>query len=115
MRISKSYGYDLFHFQPVNSNQVASVLGKVKTSMGFGTDCIANRFLMIGLPVIYDSLCDIFTPFVTYLINRLRQEFFQILGKLRELPLFSKVDKLMIGLTTGLYLFFLYFREFSKN
>ena len=49
-----------FHFQPVNSNQVASVLGKFKTSMGFGTDCIANHFLMIGLPVISDSLCDLF-------------------------------------------------------
>ena len=49
-----------FHFQPVNSNQVANVLGKFKTSMGFGTDCIANHFLKIGLPVISDSLCDIF-------------------------------------------------------
>ena len=49
-----------FHFQPVNSNQVACVLGKFKTSMGFGTDCIANHFLKIGLPVISDSLCDIF-------------------------------------------------------
>ena len=47
-------------FQPVNSNQVASVLGKFKTSMGFGTDCIANHFLKIGLPVISDSLCDMF-------------------------------------------------------
>ena len=26
----------------------------------FGTDCIANYFLKIGLPVISDSLCDIF-------------------------------------------------------
>ena len=50
----------MFHFQPVNSNQVACVLGKFKTSMGFGTDCIANHFLKIGLPVISDSLCDIF-------------------------------------------------------
>ena len=49
-----------FHFQPVNSNQVSCVLGKFKTSMGFGTDCIANHFLKIGLPVISDSLCDIF-------------------------------------------------------
>ena len=43
-----------FHFQPVNSNQVASVLGKFKSSMGFGTECILN----IGLPIISDSLCD---------------------------------------------------------
>ena len=28
--------------------------------MGFGSDCIANHFLKIGLPVISDSLCDIF-------------------------------------------------------
>ena len=28
--------------------------------MGFGTDCIANHFLKIGLPVISASLCDIF-------------------------------------------------------
>ena len=28
--------------------------------MGFGTDCIANHFLAIGLPIISDSLCDIF-------------------------------------------------------
>ena len=33
-----------FHFQPVNTHQVANVLGKFKTSMGFGTDCIANLF-----------------------------------------------------------------------
>ena len=49
-----------FHFQLVNSNHVTSVLGKFKTSMGFGTDCIGNHFLKIGLPVISDSLCDIF-------------------------------------------------------
>ena len=49
-----------FHLQPVNSNQVASVLGKFKTSMGFGTDCIANHFLKIALPIISYSLCDIF-------------------------------------------------------
>ena len=49
-----------FHFQPVNSNHVASVLGKFKTSMCFGTDCIANHFLKIGLPVLSDSFCDIF-------------------------------------------------------
>ena len=49
-----------FHFQPINSNHVASVLGKFKTSMGFGTDCMANHFLKISLPVISDSLCDIF-------------------------------------------------------
>ena len=40
-----------FRFQQVNSNQVASVLGKFKTSMGFGTDCIANHFLKIGLSI----------------------------------------------------------------
>ena len=49
-----------FRFQPVNSNHITSVFGKFKTSMVFGTDCIANHFLKIGLPVISDSLCDIF-------------------------------------------------------
>ena len=76
--------------------------------MGFGTDCIANHFLKIGLPVISDSLCDIFNLSIATGV-------FPVLGKLLGLPLFSKVDKLMIGLTTGLYLFSLYFREFLKT
>ena len=33
-----------FHLQPVNLNQVASVLVKFKASMGFGNDCVANHF-----------------------------------------------------------------------
>ena len=36
------------------------VFGKFKKSLGFGTDGIANHFLKIALPVIGESLCNIF-------------------------------------------------------
>ncbi len=49
-----------FHFQPISIRQVEQVLGKFKSSMGFGTDGIANFFLKVGLPVIAESLCNIF-------------------------------------------------------
>ena len=36
------------------------VFGKFKNFLGFGTDGIANHFLKIALPVIVESLCNIF-------------------------------------------------------
>ena len=95
-----------FHFQPVNLNQVVNALGKFKTSTGFGTDCIASQFFKIGLKI-SDSLSDI-----SNLSIRLLQELLQFLGKLLRLPLSSIVVKQKIGLITGLYLFFLFFRGF---
>ena len=97
-----------FHFQPVNSNQVASVLGKFKTSMGFGTDCIANHFLKIGLPIISDSLCDIFNLSIAIGV-------FPDSWKIARVTPIFKSGKLMIGPITGLYLFSLFFQEFLKN
>ena len=49
-----------FEFQTVNIAQVEKVFGKFKNSLGFGTDGIANHFLKIALPVIVESLCNIF-------------------------------------------------------
>ena len=49
-----------FEFPAVNTTQVEKVFGKFKKSLGFGTDGIANHFLKIALPVIGESLCNIF-------------------------------------------------------
>ena len=49
-----------FEFQAVKIAQVEKVFGKFKNSLGFGTDGIANHFLKIALPVIGESLCNIF-------------------------------------------------------
>ena len=49
-----------FELQAVNIAQVEKVFGKLKKSLGFGTDGIANHFLKIALPVIGESLCNIF-------------------------------------------------------
>ena len=49
-----------FEFQTVNIAQVEKVFGKFKNSLGFGTDGNANHFLKTALPVIGESLCNIF-------------------------------------------------------
>ena len=49
-----------FHFEPVSIPQIERVFGKFDTSKGSGPDGLANFFLKIGLPVIAESLCDIF-------------------------------------------------------
>ena len=47
-----------FEFQAIA--QVERVFGNFKNSLGFRTDGIANHFLKIALPVIVESLCNIF-------------------------------------------------------
>ena len=49
-----------FEFEAINVSQLERVFGKFKTSKGSGADGIANQFLKIGLPVIAESLGDIF-------------------------------------------------------
>ena len=49
-----------FHFTTVDTRQVEKVFGKFKSSMGSGPDGIANFFLKAGLPILAESLCDIF-------------------------------------------------------
>ena len=49
-----------FEFLTVNIAQVEKVFAKFKNSLGFGTDGITNHFLKIVLPVIVESLCNIF-------------------------------------------------------
>ena len=49
-----------FHFTPVDTRQVEKVFGKFKSSMGAGPDGIPNFFLKAGLPILAESLCDIF-------------------------------------------------------
>ena len=49
-----------FHFKTVDTRQVEKIFGKFKSSMGSGPDGIANFFLKAGLPILAESLCDIF-------------------------------------------------------
>ena len=49
-----------FHFEPITVPQIEKVLGQFDTSKGSGPDGLANFFIKIGLPVIAESLCDIF-------------------------------------------------------
>ena len=49
-----------FEFHVIDTFQLCKVFGKFKTSKGCGTDGIASYFLKIALPVISESLCDIF-------------------------------------------------------
>ena len=50
-----------FEFEAINVSQLERVFGKFKTSKGSGADGIAYYFLKIGLSVIAESLCDIFS------------------------------------------------------
>ena len=49
-----------FMFHVIDKLQLGKVFGKLKTSKGSGNDGIASYFLKIALPVISESLCDIF-------------------------------------------------------
>ena len=49
-----------FKFHVIDKLQLGKVFGKFKTSKGSGTDGIASCFLKLALPVISESLCDIF-------------------------------------------------------
>ena len=49
-----------FQFHVIDTLQLDKVFSKFKTSKGCGTDGIASCFLKIALPVISESLCDIF-------------------------------------------------------
>ena len=50
----------MFSFHVIDTSQLGRVFGKLKTSKGCGNDGIASSFLKIALPVISESLCDIF-------------------------------------------------------
>ena len=50
-----------FQFHAIDTLQLDKVFSKFKTSKGCGTDGIASCFLKIALPVISESLCDIFS------------------------------------------------------
>ena len=49
-----------FKFHPVDATTIDRALGKVKKSLGFGSDGIASNFLKIAFPVVCYSICDIF-------------------------------------------------------
>ena len=49
-----------FQFHVINTLQLEKIFSKFKTSKGCGTDGIASCFLKLALPVISESLCDIF-------------------------------------------------------
>ena len=50
----------MFNFHDIDTSQVRKVFGKLKTSKGCGNDGIASCFLKIALPVISESLGEIF-------------------------------------------------------
>ena len=50
----------MFNFHDIDTSQVRKVFGKLKTSKGCGNDGIASCVLKIALPVISESLCEIF-------------------------------------------------------
>ena len=49
-----------FQFTTVDTRQVEKVFRKFKSSMGSGPDGITSFFLKAGLPILAESLCDIF-------------------------------------------------------
>ena len=49
-----------FKFHPVDETTINRALGKMKKSLGFGSDGISSNFLKISFPVICNSICDIF-------------------------------------------------------
>ena len=49
-----------FQFHDIDTRQLEKVFSKFKTSKGCGTDGIASCFIKIALPVVSESLCDIF-------------------------------------------------------
>ncbi len=49
-----------FKFHHVDITTINRALGKMKKSLGFGSDGIASNFLKIAFPVICNSICDIF-------------------------------------------------------
>ena len=49
-----------FQFYDIDTRQLEKVFSKLKTSKGCGTDGIASCFIKIALPVVSESLCDIF-------------------------------------------------------
>ena len=50
----------MFNIHVIGTSQLGKVFGKLKTSKGCGNEGIASCFLKIALPVISESLCDIF-------------------------------------------------------
>ena len=51
----------MFNFHDIDTSQVRKVFGKLKTSKGCGNDGIASCFQKIALPVISESLYEIFS------------------------------------------------------
>ena len=49
-----------FKFHPVDETTINRAMGKIKKSLGFGSDGISSNFLKISFPVICNSICDIF-------------------------------------------------------
>ena len=63
-----------FQFHPVDVTTIDRALGKLKKSLGFGSDGIASNFLIIAFPVIV-------TPSVIFLTFPYSQLSSQIVGK----------------------------------
>ena len=88
-------------------SQLERVFGEFKTSKGSGADGIANYFLKIGLPVIAESLCDMFNLSIETGV-------FPDTGKLQEWLLFLKVVSQMIVLITDQFSATVSFQSFRK-
>ena len=96
-----------FEFQAVNITQVEKVFG-IQKVLGFGTDGIANHFLNIALPVIGESLYNIFN---LSMVTGVLPDSWKIA---RVAPIF-KVVNLMIDQVIGRFQCFLSCLGYLKN
>ena len=90
-----------FQFHVIDTLQLDKVFSKFKTSKGCGTDGIASCFLKIALPVISESLCDMFNLSIA-------TGCFPDSWKIARVAPFLKRVNLMTDLTTDLYQFCLF-------
>ena len=97
-----------FQFHVINTLQLEKIFSKFKTSKGCGTDGIASCFLKIALPVISESLCDIFNL-------SLATGCFPDSWKIARVAPFLKMVNLMTDLTTVLFQFCLSWLGSSKK
>ena len=93
-----------FQFHVINALQLEKIFGKFKTSKGCGTDGVASCFFKIALPVISESLFDIFN---LSLATGFSPDSWKI-ARVAPPPEFLKMVNLMTDRTTDLYQFCLF-------
>ena len=97
-----------FKFHLVAITTINRAIGKMKKSLGFGSDGIASNVLKIAFPVICNPICDIFNFSIF-------SGSFPDSWKKPVWPPFSKEESLMTVQITDLFLFYLSFQDSSKS